>query len=202
MTMADLANYRPVKREAVCGLYRAYLLCAPPPPASGVGLIELMELLERTDIAARGPNDPQSWFLFAEASRLMYADRDRYVGDPGVRARAGRGPARSRLSRAARAADRRNRRSAACRRHPSRRPRRRRGPHAGADRHLAFHRPRRRRQRRLHDDHGREHLRHRPDGRRLLPQQPADRFLVLAGRTRRAVPSPTPSRRASARARR
>jgi gamma-glutamyltranspeptidase/glutathione hydrolase len=41
-----------------------------------------MELLERTNIAARGPNDPQSWFLFAEASRLMYADRDRYVADP------------------------------------------------------------------------------------------------------------------------
>jgi gamma-glutamyltranspeptidase/glutathione hydrolase len=39
-------------------------------------------LLERTDIASRGPADPQAWFLFAEASRLMYADRDRYVGDP------------------------------------------------------------------------------------------------------------------------
>ena len=39
-------------------------------------------LLERTDIDRRGPNDPQAWFLFAEASRLMYADRDRYVADP------------------------------------------------------------------------------------------------------------------------
>src|SRR5438270_9563434 len=53
MTMADLANYRPLKREPLCGHYRIYLLCAPPPPASGVGLIELMELLEHTDIAAR-----------------------------------------------------------------------------------------------------------------------------------------------------
>jgi gamma-glutamyltranspeptidase/glutathione hydrolase len=41
-----------------------------------------MMMLDRTDIASRGPNDPQAWFLFAEASRLMYADRDRYVGDP------------------------------------------------------------------------------------------------------------------------
>ena len=82
MTMADLANYRPLKREPICGHYRAYTLCAPPPPASGVGLIELMQILQNTDIAARGPNDPQSWYLFAEASRLMYADRDRYVGDP------------------------------------------------------------------------------------------------------------------------
>src|SRR6185369_877494 len=82
MTMADLANYKPIKREPVCGPYRVYLLCAPPPPASGVGLIELMEILQNTDIAARGPNDPQAWYLFAESSRLMYADRDKYVGDP------------------------------------------------------------------------------------------------------------------------
>jgi gamma-glutamyltranspeptidase/glutathione hydrolase len=82
MTLADLANYKPIKREAVCRPYRVYLVCAPPPPASGVGLVELMMLLERTDIASRNANDPQAWFLFAEASRLMYADRDEYVGDP------------------------------------------------------------------------------------------------------------------------
>lgn len=82
MTLADLAAYRPVKREALCGPYRVYLVCTPPPPASGVGLLQLLAILERTDIAARGPGDPQAWFLFAEASRIMYADRDKYVGDP------------------------------------------------------------------------------------------------------------------------
>lgn len=82
MTLADLTNYRPVKREPVCGTYRAYFVCVPPPPSSGVGLIQLMMLLERTDIAGRQPTDPQAWYLFAEASRIMYADRDRYVGDP------------------------------------------------------------------------------------------------------------------------
>ena len=81
MTMADLAAYRPVKREALCRAYRAFRVCAPPPPSSGVGMLELLGLLERTDIATRGANDPQAWFLFAEASRLMYADRDAYVGD-------------------------------------------------------------------------------------------------------------------------
>ncbi|MDF7773696.1 gamma-glutamyltransferase family protein [Sphingomonas sp. AOB5] len=82
MTLADLAAYRPVKREAICGRYRVYQVCVPPPPSSGVGLLQLMAILERTDIATRGPSDPQAWFLFAEASRIMYADRDRYVGDP------------------------------------------------------------------------------------------------------------------------
>ncbi|MBO9714879.1 gamma-glutamyltransferase family protein [Sphingomonas sp.] len=82
MTLADLAAYKPVKREPLCGTYRIYLVCTPPPPASGVGLLQLLAILEHSDIAARGPGDPQAWFLFAQASRLMYADRDRYVGDP------------------------------------------------------------------------------------------------------------------------
>jgi gamma-glutamyltranspeptidase/glutathione hydrolase len=56
-------------------------MCVPPPPSSGVGLIQLMKILEGTDIAKRGPGDPQAWYIFAEASRVMYADRDLYVGD-------------------------------------------------------------------------------------------------------------------------
>ena len=82
MTLADLAAYRPIERPALCGKYRVYAVCVPPPPSSGIGLLQLLALLERTDIATRGPQDPQAWYLFAEASRLMYADRDRYVADP------------------------------------------------------------------------------------------------------------------------
>ena len=82
MTLDDLAGYRPEKRESLCRTWRLYLLCVPPPPSSGVALLQLMLILERTDVAARGPADPQAWFLFAQASRIMYADRDLYVGDP------------------------------------------------------------------------------------------------------------------------
>lgn len=81
MTEADLAGYKPVVRQAVCNGYRVYILCAPPPPSSGVGLLQLMAMVERTDIASRGPTDPVAWVKYAEASRLMYADRDAYVGD-------------------------------------------------------------------------------------------------------------------------
>lgn len=81
LTEADLAAYRPVVRQALCNPYRVYILCVPPPPSSGVGLLQLMAMVERTDIAARGPADPVAWVKYAEASRLMYADRDAYVGD-------------------------------------------------------------------------------------------------------------------------
>jgi gamma-glutamyltranspeptidase/glutathione hydrolase len=82
MTMADLAAYKAIKREALCNPWRIYLACAPPPPSSGVSLLQLLAILERTDIAAGGPDDPETWFLFAEASRIMYADRDQFVADP------------------------------------------------------------------------------------------------------------------------
>jgi gamma-glutamyltranspeptidase/glutathione hydrolase len=47
-----------------------------------VSLLQLLAILDRTDISARGPADPQGWYLFAMASRLMYADRDQFVADP------------------------------------------------------------------------------------------------------------------------
>ena len=82
MTMADLANYKPIKREPVCGPYRIYHALRAAAAVERRRADRADEILEHTDIAARGPNDPQAWYLFAEASRLMYADRDRYVGDP------------------------------------------------------------------------------------------------------------------------
>src|SRR5690606_8211200 len=82
MSEQDLADYRPVVGDPICRPLRQYVLCVPPPPTSGVGLLQLMALLDGTDIDQRGPDDPQAWFLFAEASRIMYADRDQYVGDP------------------------------------------------------------------------------------------------------------------------
>jgi gamma-glutamyltranspeptidase / glutathione hydrolase len=82
MTLQDLAQYRADWAQPLCRPYRQYTVCVPPPPSSGINLLQLLTMLDHTDIADRGPNDPQSWFLFAQASRLMYADRDRYVADP------------------------------------------------------------------------------------------------------------------------
>ncbi|HWE47826.1 MAG TPA: gamma-glutamyltransferase family protein [Caulobacteraceae bacterium] len=82
MSAADLKAYRAKEGPALCRPYRIYVVCVPGAPASGAGLLEALGILERTDIDKRGPNDPRAWYLFAQAQRLMYADRDAYVGDP------------------------------------------------------------------------------------------------------------------------
>ncbi len=82
LTTDDLAGYQPTVDEPVCRPYRAYVICAPPPPGGGVGVLEILGILENTDIATRGPADPEAWLEFVEASRLGYADRDHFVGDP------------------------------------------------------------------------------------------------------------------------
>src|SRR6202521_1749630 len=82
LTLRDLTSYRAIWAEPLCRPYRGYSVCVPPPPSSGVCLLEMLSILDRTDIAGRHPADPQAWFLFAQARRLIYADRDRYVADP------------------------------------------------------------------------------------------------------------------------
>ena len=81
MTLADLASYAPKKTEALCRPYRIYVVCTPPAPSGGPAVLEGLGILEHTAIADH-PNSAQGWYLFTQASRLMYADRDRYMGDP------------------------------------------------------------------------------------------------------------------------
>ena len=83
LSLADLADYRPIKRDALCGPYRLWVVCGMPPPSSGgIAILEVLGLLEPFDIWRDTPNDLRSIHLIAEASRLAFADRDRYLADP------------------------------------------------------------------------------------------------------------------------
>jgi gamma-glutamyltranspeptidase/glutathione hydrolase len=82
MTLADLKAYRPKSSEAVCRPYRVYVVCAPPAPSGGPAILEGLGILANTDIASHGPKTVRGWYLLSQAERLMYADRDRYFGDP------------------------------------------------------------------------------------------------------------------------
>ena len=81
MTLDDLKSYTTRTTDALCNPYRAFLVCVPPPPSSGVALLQALAILEKTDVDKHGPTDAQGWFLLTQAERLAYADRDRYVGD-------------------------------------------------------------------------------------------------------------------------
>ncbi|AZU04979.1 gamma-glutamyltransferase [Glycocaulis alkaliphilus] len=83
LTLEDLEAYEPVRREAICVPYRVYQVCSAPPPSSGaVAVGAILTLLEGFEMSAFGPDTVEGWHLFIEASRLAYADRDQYVGDP------------------------------------------------------------------------------------------------------------------------
>jgi gamma-glutamyltranspeptidase/glutathione hydrolase len=82
MTLEDLKSYKPKSSEAVCRPYRVYVVCAPPAPSGGPAILEGLGILANTDIAAHGPKTVEGWYLLSQAERLMYADRDRYFGDP------------------------------------------------------------------------------------------------------------------------
>jgi gamma-glutamyltranspeptidase/glutathione hydrolase len=83
LTEQDLAAYRAVEREAICGSYRAHRICGMPPPSSGgIGVLAILGVLERFPMAGMRAGSSGAVHLFAEAGRLAYADRDHYVGDP------------------------------------------------------------------------------------------------------------------------
>lgn len=82
MTLADLRDYSPVRRDPVCGPYRLWVVCGMGPPSSGgIAVAQMLGMLERFDVAALPAEDPQVAHLLAEAGRLAFADRDAYVAD-------------------------------------------------------------------------------------------------------------------------
>ena len=82
LTVDDLAGYRVVERAPVCIDYRGYDVCGMGPPSSG-GLTvgQILGVLGHFDLAAMGPESVDAWHLFAEASKLAYADRGQYMAD-------------------------------------------------------------------------------------------------------------------------
>lgn len=101
LSLADLAGYQAKKREPICHDYRAqardYRICGMPPPSSGaIAIGQILGILNHTPAATlaldtgmgglpgtTGPAPSADWLhLYTEASRLAFADRAQYLGDP------------------------------------------------------------------------------------------------------------------------
>ncbi|MDB5697635.1 MAG: hypothetical protein JWN69_439 [Alphaproteobacteria bacterium] len=82
LTLADLAAYQAKDRPPICSQYRRFKVCGMGPPSSGATtVLQMLGMIERFDLKAMGPRDPRSWHVIAEAMKLAYADRDKWLGD-------------------------------------------------------------------------------------------------------------------------
>lgn len=83
MSMADMAAYKPIRREAVCLPYRQYEVCGMPPSSSGgLTVLQILGMLNESKMAELPAGSVKAIHLITEASKLAYADRNRYIGDP------------------------------------------------------------------------------------------------------------------------
>ena len=82
MTLEDLADFEVSFRTPVSSTYRGYqIISAPPPSSGGTHVIELLNIMENFDLQAMGMNSAESLHAWAEAMKLMYSDRERFMGD-------------------------------------------------------------------------------------------------------------------------
>lgn len=83
ITLDDLKTYRAVERQPLTGRYKGYtIITAPPPSSGGVGVLQMLGMLEGTGFEKYGAGSAGAVHFMAEAMRRYFADRSEYMGDP------------------------------------------------------------------------------------------------------------------------
>ncbi len=83
ITLADLEKYHAEESQPLNGRYHGYeIVTAPPPSAGGVGLLQMLGMLEGSGYEKTGAGSAASIHYVAEVMRRFYADRSEYFGDP------------------------------------------------------------------------------------------------------------------------
>jgi gamma-glutamyltranspeptidase/glutathione hydrolase len=80
ITLTDLSAYKVKERPAVCTSFRGHQVCGMGPPSSGALTVgQILGLLDQ--FPAGSIDNPQTMRLMGDASRLAFADRERYMAD-------------------------------------------------------------------------------------------------------------------------
>jgi gamma-glutamyltranspeptidase/glutathione hydrolase len=83
ITLDDLKAYRAIERTPLTGHYRDYdILTAPPPSSGGVGILQMLGMLEGSGYDKSGAGSAAAIHYMTEVMRRAYADRSEYFGDP------------------------------------------------------------------------------------------------------------------------
>lgn len=78
----DLAAYELSVAEPVWGSYRGHRISTSPPPASGMLMLQILNMLESFEIGALTHGSVEHVRLLAEAMKRMTIDKDAHMGDP------------------------------------------------------------------------------------------------------------------------
>jgi len=83
ITLDDLKQYQAVERTPLSGHYRDYeVITSPPPSSGGIGVLQMLGMLEGSGYEQTGAGSAASIHYVAEVMRRFYADRSEYFGDP------------------------------------------------------------------------------------------------------------------------
>ncbi len=81
--LEDMKYYEVKIRKAVEGYYRGYLtISTAPPSGGGTFLVELLNIMEGYDVKAMGHNSVEFIHIFAEAMKIVHADKANNLADP------------------------------------------------------------------------------------------------------------------------
>jgi gamma-glutamyltranspeptidase/glutathione hydrolase len=81
-TAEDLAAVEATWGKPISGGYRGHDLLEHPPNGQGATAILICNILSRFDLSALDPNGPERLHLEAEATKLAYDTRNRFLSDP------------------------------------------------------------------------------------------------------------------------
>ena len=83
ITATDLKNYKVAERQPLTGKYKGYdVITAPPPSSGGIGILQMLGMLENSGYEKSGAGSAASIHYVAEVMRRYFADRSEYFGDP------------------------------------------------------------------------------------------------------------------------
>jgi len=83
ITLEDLKAYKAIERTPLTGKYRGYdIISAPPPSSGGIGILQMLGVLEGTDYYKAGAGSAAVTHMLAETMRRFFADRSEHIGDP------------------------------------------------------------------------------------------------------------------------
>jgi gamma-glutamyltranspeptidase / glutathione hydrolase len=82
LTLADLQRYQAVERTPLTGAYRGLtILTAPLPSSGGIGILQMLGMLEDSGYQKTGAGSAAAIHYTAEVMRRFFADRSQYLGD-------------------------------------------------------------------------------------------------------------------------